>query len=240
MKLSEDIEIIDLALYLHSHNSLVIGDVHIGFEEALNKQGILLPRFQFKDTVERLKKIFTAVPKLKEIIINGDLKHEFGAISEQEWRETLKFLDFLSNHCEKIILIKGNHDVILGPIARKRNIQVVEDHCIDDIFITHGNVIPKKQKLKKAKTVIMGNEHPAVSIREGPRSELFKCFLKGKWKKKLLIVMPSFNLVTTGTDILKEGILSPFLEQDLSKFEVLIVADKVYEFGTVGQLSRQQ
>jgi hypothetical protein len=241
MKLTDDIEIFDLSLYLHKRNSLVIGDVHIGFEEALNKQGILLPRFQFKDTLQRLKKIFSLLPskKLNEIIVNGDLKHEFGTISEQEWRETLQFLDFLGGYCAKIILVKGNHDIILDPIAKKRNIAVVKDYCADNIFICHGHIIPDSTNFKKAEIVIMGNEHPAVSIREGPRSELFKCFIKGKWRDKLLIVMPSFNLVTIGTDILKEEVLSPFLKQDLSEFEVFVVGDKTYEFGTIGQLSTQ-
>jgi len=67
----------DLALYLEEYKTLIIGDSHMGFEEALNKQGILVPRFQFKETVIRLEKILKNV-KPETIIINGDIKHVCG------------------------------------------------------------------------------------------------------------------------------------------------------------------
>jgi uncharacterized protein len=146
-------------------------------------------------------------------------------------------IDFLRKHCEKVILVKGNHDVILAPIAKKRGIEIVKDYWLGEILITHGHNIPKDAETANA--VVIGDEHPAVSIREGARSELFKCFLKGKWKNKLLIAMPSFNMVTTGTDILKEKIQSPFLKQNLDDFEVFVVADKVYDFGKLSKIAGQ-
>jgi uncharacterized protein len=237
MTISKGIEIIDLALYLKKHNALVIGDIHLGFEESLTKQGILMPRFQFKDTMQRIEGILAKVKEPGKIIINGDLKHEFGSISSQEWNDAMRMFEFLKKHSEKIVLVKGNHDIILAPIARRQGIDIVDDYWLGDILITHGHVIPKNAE--KAKTVIIGDEHPAVSIREGARSELFKCFLKGSWHKKLLIAMPSFNMVTTGTDILKEKMQSPFLRQDLSDFDVYVVADKVYEFGKLGKIASQ-
>ncbi|MBU1205117.1 MAG: metallophosphoesterase [Nanoarchaeota archaeon] len=232
------IEIIDLGLLLNQEKILVFADFHIGYEEALNKQGILVPRFQFKDVIKRLGKIFSELKKIKidKIIINGDIKHEFGTISEQEWRETLRLLDFMARQCKEIILVKGNHDTILGPIAKKKKVSVVDYYFAGDILITHGHKIPNKNILKKAKTIVIGHEHPAISLREDVRTEKFKCFLKGKYKRKSLVVMPSFCLATEGTDILKEKLLSPFLNQDLKNFEVSVVADKVYDFGKIKNL----
>jgi len=237
MEISKNIEIIDLALYLKKHKTLIIADMHIGYEEELNKKGILIPRFQFKDTVNRLNKILNK-PKIKIIIINGDLKHEFGTISEQEWRETLKILDLLTGN-GKVILIKGNHDTILGPIARKRDVEIKEYYKIGDILIIHGNKIPDKNILKGIKTIIIGHEHPAISLRDKVRAEKFKCFLKGNYKKKTLIVMPSFITATEGTDILNESndilkkkLISPFLN-NINNFEIFIVEDKAYNFGKV-------
>jgi uncharacterized protein len=236
MQISKDIQIQDLSLYFKAYDALVIGDVHLGFEESLTKQGVLMPRFQFKDTIQRLEKILEQV-SAKEIIINGDLKHEFGSISSQEWHDSLLLIDFLRKHCEKVVLVKGNHDVILAPIAKKKGIEIVKDYWLGDTLITHGHVIP--ENAEKAKTVVIGDEHPAISIREGARAELYKCFLKGKWKGKLLVAMPSFNMVTIGTDIFKEKMQSPFLQQDLSDFEVFVVGDKIYEFGKLGKIARQ-
>ena len=236
MKLLEGIETADLALYLKKERTLIVGDVHIGFEEALNKQGILVPRFHLSDVLERLGMIFEKVGKVDTFAINGDLKHEFGTISEQEWRDTLKFIDFASKKCKRIAIVKGNHDVILGPIARKRGIELVHHLVLGENYLIHGDKIPDDSDFKAAKNIIIGNEHPAVSVRYGARSELFKCFLREKWKGKNLIVMPSFNPLTIGSDVMREQMLSPFLKRGIMEFEAFIVADKVYDFGKLRNL----
>jgi putative SbcD/Mre11-related phosphoesterase len=123
----------------------------------------------------------------------------------------------------------------LGPIAKKRNVEVVETYKMDDILILHGDTIPKNID-KGVKTIIIGHEHPAISLRQGIRSEVYKCFLVGKYKKYQLVAMPSFFMFSEGTDILKEEILSPFLKQRLDNFEVYIVSDKVYDFGKLKNL----
>ena len=240
------IETADLALYLKKENIMVIGDVHLGYEEAMAKHGVFMPRFQFKDTISRLEKIFSLLQqrikglkkeKLEAVVVNGDLKHDFGTISDQEWREILKFIDFLLEHAGQVILIKGNHDIKLAPIARKRGIVVVENIAINDKFICHGHEVHASKEFEKSKVVIVGNEHPAVSLRDGARSELYKCFVVGKWKSKKMIVMPSFNQITIGTDILKEKFISPFMQQNLSSFEVFVVGDQVYHFGKVRNIA---
>ena len=251
MKIFNDIELIDLAIY--TNRTLIFTDFHIGYEEALNKQGLMVPRFQFKEIMARLEKIFlklkgrnartesgTNSVGIEKIVVNGDLKHEFGTISEQEWRNTLMLLDYFGQHCEEIVLIRGNHDAILGPIARKRNVKVLRHYLIspiikkeskNKILVIHGNEIPDEKILEGVSTIIIGHEHPAVSVREGARSELFKAFLAGKWKEYNIIVQPSFNLVVEGTDALKEEALSPFLKGNLGKFEAIIAGDKLYRFG---------
>ena len=40
MKLTNDIEIYKLGLLIKSEQTLVIGDLHLGYEESLNKYGI--------------------------------------------------------------------------------------------------------------------------------------------------------------------------------------------------------
>ena len=49
--------------------------------------------------------------------------------------------------------------------------------------------------------------------------------------------MPSLNLVTTGTDILENNLLSPFLDK-ISDFEVYIVSDEILYFGHVKDLKK--
>ncbi|MBL7055302.1 metallophosphoesterase [Candidatus Woesearchaeota archaeon] len=236
MKILKNIELFDLSLFVD--NTLVLTDFHIGYEEALNKRGVLVPRFQFKEIILRLEKIFDRLKskKIEKIVVLGDLKHEFGIISEQEWRHTLKLIDFFGRHCSEIILLKGNHDKILGPIAEKRKVKVLEHYRLGKILCIHGDKLPIKKELEGISTIVMGHEHPAVSIKDNKRAETFKCFLVGKWERKNLVVVPSFNLVTEGTDVLKSRVLSPLLKQDLSNFQAIVVSDKLYDFGKLKSL----
>ena len=149
MELVKGIESADMGIYFD--NILVISDIHIGYEEALNKQGYLVPRFGFSEIIKRLDKIFSEVKRVDKVVLNGDLKHEFGKISETEWRHTLRLLDYLGRKCKEIILIKGNHDTILGPIAKKRNVRIEDSVKVKDKLIVHGDVI--KDVPKGVKTI---------------------------------------------------------------------------------------
>ena len=237
MKICKGVEALDLALKVDS--CLIISDVHIGYEEALNRQGILIPRFQFPEIIKRLDKIFCSCKKkFSKIIINGDLKHDFGIISEQEWRNVLKIIDFLHRHCGEIVIIKGNHDSSIGQIADKRGVKVAEKEIIQTkygkILVTHGDKLP--QDTKEYSVIIIGHEHPAISLRNGQRAETYKCYPAGKYKKSILVVQPSLNPVNEGTDIMKEKLLSPFLRQNLDDFSVFVVEDKIYDFGKLKNL----
>jgi putative SbcD/Mre11-related phosphoesterase len=233
-----NVQIKDLALYLKKEQVLVIGDIHLGYEESMSQRGVLVPRFQLKETLKRLEIILNNL-NVKEVVITGDLKHEFGKILHTESRDTLEFLDFLLKKY-KVIIIKGNHDTVLSYIAQKRNIELKQYYKINDIFICHGDKLIENLDFFSSKTIIIGHEHPAIAISKNSRTETFKCYLIGKYKEKELIVMPSFNILIEGSDILTERILSPFLKKSkLDDFEVHVVADKIYKFGKLKNLRNQ-
>ena len=227
MQIHPNIEIHDLCLYLPKEKTLVIGDLHLGFEESLNKQGVLIPRLQFKETYAKIEKLLEKL-KPKKVILVGDIKHEFATISNQEWNNISRIIKLIKNHA-KLIIIKGNHDAILEPIASREGVEVTRAYHLKNIQFLHGDVIPKKL----SPIIVIGHEHPAISFKERP-TERFKCFLKGKYKKSILIVMPSFNVLSEGSDIMQKHFLSPFLKQaNIKNFEVWIIQDKVYYFGKV-------
>jgi hypothetical protein len=230
MKITKEIEIKDLALYIKKEKALVISDLQLGYEENLLEQGILIPFQQFDEIKTRLKKILKNL-KLQKIIINGDLKHEFGKISRQEWNEVLSLIDFLLKYCKEIIIIKGNHDIVLNSATKKKGIHIQDHYTLNNIFITHGH---KLQEIpKNITTIIIGHDHPAISLKDGDITETYKCYLKGKYKNKTLIVQPSLFLLNEGTDILKYKPSSPFLNQNLNNFEVYVIADKTFYFGKI-------
>lgn len=236
MEIDKGIEIHDLALYLVKEETVIFSDFHIGYEEAVTKGGTLIPRYQFPDTMARVKKILDGI-KVKKIIVTGDLKHEFGTISQTEWKQTLQLLDLFLQYTKDVILIKGNHDPILGPIARKKALQIVPYVLVGEKMICHGDAIIDNANVAKSTHIIIGHEHPAITLHEKTKRETFKCFLKGTFLGKTLIVLPAFNLVTIGTNVLRGDLLSPYLQQDLGNFEVFIVEDTVYSFGKLKQLA---
>ncbi|MGB4611017.1 MAG: phosphoesterase, partial [Methanothermobacter thermautotrophicus] len=85
-RLMDDLEICDLSLIIE--DSMVIADLHLGYEQYLNTQGVMVPGFQFRRIIERIDAI-RDVSGASGIIINGDLKHEFGRVSWQENREII-------------------------------------------------------------------------------------------------------------------------------------------------------
>lgn len=231
-KLADGVYAIDLCTYLPDIKALVIADLHLGFEESLGRQGVLVPRAQYKAIIKRLDWILEHVA-VEHVILNGDVKHEFGTITKQEWREVRRLFEYFQSKNLKITVIKGNHDTILGPIARALQLKEVKEARHKDVLITHGDYAPSKLE----KIVIIGHEHPAITLREKAKAEKFKCFLKGKYKKSVLIVQPSFNTLTEGTDILKEQFLSPLIK-DVSSFEAFIVDDKTHQVLPFGKVSK--
>ena len=233
MEIYKGITALGLGLYIKKYKAYVISDLQIGYEDDLIKKGVFLPKRQFNLINNSLEKIFKKIrPKI--VVINGDIKHDFKRINRQEWKEVIQVIDFILKRCEKLILIRGNHDNFLEVLAKKRGLAVVDYYKLGDICITHGhNISPA---YLSSKIIIIGHEHPAISLREGSKTEKFKCFLVGKYGKSDLIVVPSFNTLSEGTDVTKEKLLSPFLKHDLGNFNVFIVEDRVYKFGKLSKL----
>ncbi len=228
--------IADLSLKVEDY--LVISDLHLGYEQSLNAEGIMIPRFQYPLIIERLEEI-QEKSSCNNIVINGDLKHEFGQISRQEWNETQEFLEYLKANFDDIILIKGNHDNFTRFIAEKSDLRVEECYQIGDSLILHGDKIPSYLDQAEAENLIIGHEHPCIGLRNGERVEKIKCYLAGKYKDWNLIVMPSFNFVTEGSDILQERPLSPFLKAiPGGDLEIYAVEDfEVFDFGRIKDIT---
>lgn len=249
-KKSTKIEFLKNALLI-DNSVLVFSDFHLGYEDYLMRGGIL-PNLQFKETIKALdeifRELFLKVKIIKKIVILGDLKHDFGKVNEAEWREANKMLDYFIQKVgnKNIILIKGNHDNYLIGVARKKNIRLEKYWVYKEIAFMHGNELFKKA-VKDAKTLILGHLHPAISLSDNYKREKFKCFLKGKWKRKSVYILPSFTNITLGYDIIglessysknKDG-FSFIDEKQLKNFEVIIYDNKnkkSYNFGKVERI----
>jgi hypothetical protein len=237
----KDMKFLGTAAWLEDEEILVLGDLHLGYEEYLNVQGVFLPRTQYKKTIGDLDRIFRKIKGVKEIVILGDLKHEFHMVSRQEWKEVLDFIDYLKEKCEKVVLIKGNHDTILEPLAERKELKIKDYYIRNDLAFLHGHKFFGEILDKKIKRIFLGHLHPAISIWEGVKSEVYKCFLVGKWRKKEIVILPSFFPLTEGVDVnIQNTDLEAEFKLKLESFEVFVPVSvsEVLEFGKVRDVGR--
>ena len=227
---------------------LVIGDLHIGYDERFGRS---IGQVQLENILEKLEGIFKQIKELgvrvKEVILLGDVKHYFGEISDIEWRETLSLLDYIKvkSRGAKIIIIKGNHDNILEPIIKKRNIDLKDYYFVSiegkKYCFLHGDKM--FEQCLDADWLLFGHWHPSITLSDNYKRERFKCFLKGKWKRKNVIIFPSFSDIKYGSDLnnLKdENDKFSFIKyKDIIKFEVIIYNNdekKGYNFGKLDKI----
>ena len=235
------VERVGKCLFLTNGNEkvLVVGDLHIGFQQALNDAGILVSRQMFDELIGDFDKIFKKINTVVDkIILLGDIKHDFGQISKEEWNDLLKLFDYLIPKCKKLILIKGNHDNMLEPVAKKRELKLHDYYCWEEFCFLHGHDDHKKLwEDDKIKTIIVGHGHPALKLRDGGRSEKYKCFLYGKLKRKNLIIVPSFSEWYAGSDP-REGDVVLAWDINFDNFNVFVVSDnlEVLDFGKLKKI----
>lgn len=218
---------------------LVVGDLHLGYEEYMNKTGVFVSRQMFDEMISYFDGVFAKVGKVEQIVLLGDVKHDFGSITKQEWNDVLKLFGYLGEECEEIAVARGNHDRILEPIVRKNEKVILRDYFIEKKFaFLHGDKSYLEVYDKNVKYWVIGHGHPAVKISDGVKVEKYKCFLVGKYKGRKIIVVPSFLEVSEGSDP-RENNLGLAWNFNLDKFEVKIVSGddlKVMDFGLLKEL----
>lgn len=221
---------------------VVIGDLHLGYEQSLRSKGYLVPNSALGEMKKELEEIFSSVGKVDKIILLGDLKHEFGRILWDEWQEIRELVEFLRGKLKskgEIVILKGNHDKIVEPIVKKmkkRNVKVVDYLLWKGNAFVHGDKDFERIYDKRVTRWVIGHAHPAVTLREGRKRESYKCFLVGNFKGKEIVIVPSFFSLIAGTDA-RDFDLGLEWDFDLMKFRALVVADlKVLDFGKLGDI----
>ena len=229
-----DTELIGPALLLNKH-TLILSDLHLGAEAAIVGNGVLLPRTQRDDTFKLLDDILSRCTP-DTIILNGDIKHEFGTIQDEEWRYVLQLLDKLASHAT-LKIIKGNHDTILLPILRKRGYDAHDSLTIEDNLILHGDREPTQKELDQATRIIIGHEHPSLMLDDGIRQERYKAFLTGTYKDREIIIMPSMYPLVEGSDVIKDPGLGPLMREAEDLHTHIVEGFDIYPFGPLNNLN---
>jgi uncharacterized protein len=144
--------------------TLLIADLHIGWEVALQEKGIHIPS-QTDKILIKLKNIISEF-KPDRLVILGDVKFTFARAEFAEWQDVPDFFSYLLRFIDDISVVRGNHD---GNIERlmpeKVKLLPASGAIVDGVGIFHGHKWPSSNLLK-CKTLVMGHLHPSVVFRD--------------------------------------------------------------------------
>lgn len=223
----------DGAVFFPSERLLCMADLHLGYEAELRARGVHVPAGEFADLTRRIERLLDET-KPRIVVLNGDVKHGIGTISDSEWRHIRLLIEVIRRNSE-LVIVTGNHDVMLGPITKVAGVATTAQYVDGEAAFLHGDALPEDLPAE-VRVVVVGHEHPAVRVADGARTELVKCYLVGAWEGRRLIVLPSMFSLTVGSDVLSVPTHSPFL-RDIAQFSVYVQGeDEVLFFGKVKDL----
>lgn len=183
-----NIEIQNHSFILHQFGSifwseksiLLISDVHFGKVSHFRKHGIAIPHDAISENFSRLE-ILLADFQPKTIIFLGDLFH---STKNSEWD---LFANWTKSVSPKIILVKGNHDIIDELLFEKLNIEVIPELIIDEFILTHHPL--ENNTLFN----FCGHIHPGIKLRAKAKQSLnISCF----FQKPKQMILPAFGEFT--------------------------------------------
>jgi len=202
--------------------SLVITDLHLGFESNLSLNNVFLGKN--KTVIEITKEIEKIIKKTKpdSLILLGDVKSGIKSITKTEWETVPIFFERI-NKLIDTILVPGNHDANIEKlIPNGITLASSKGIIIDDILLTHGHTMPS-ENFSQVNTIVMGHVHPVFfqeeSLINGERVWVsIKCkkqkIFSSKSGELEIIILPSFNryFYTTQKKFYKKSIV-PILKK---------------------------
>ena len=154
-----------LLLRRKSERVVVIGDLHIGWEVNLARQGIHVP----SQTSKLLEKAIQVIDVCKptRLIFLGDVKHTVARVEMEEWRDVPDFFEKISKLVSDIEVVPGNHDGNLEPLTTS-NVKILPSTGTvlwKSIGIFHGHAWPSPELLA-CDSLIMGHLHPVIMFKD--------------------------------------------------------------------------
>ncbi|MDR0508616.1 MAG: metallophosphoesterase [Candidatus Methanoplasma sp.] len=194
----------DRCLILDDGPTAVLGDLHLGYESALEEEGMYIPRMNTESIRDALNNVLLEYEP-KRIVLLGDIKHDFKRSKRDAKAEVKKIAELLMEATD-VIVVKGNHDNFLQNILSEIGLMAVNYVDIGGFRMEHGHAD------SKVRPVIIGHEHPSVRI-PGAMSGGMKIHCFVHQRKDGVIVLPPFSPFSAGNDLMPDGkcIMAPAL-----------------------------
>lgn len=224
------------AVLLTESNTLVVADMHLGYEAALEYEGMSIPRVQTRKIERYMDDVLSSVAP-SEVVVAGDMKHNFSRNLIQEYRDIEKFVAVLKGRAP-LRCIKGNHDNYLASILSNYGLALHRELRIGGVRIVHGHLGQRG----KGPTVL-GHIHPSIRLKDNIGGTLKDhCFLYNEAAE--VLILPALSIVAPGLDVLHpdSDYSSPYLEGlGMKDFVPVIFSEgKPLRFPTVGELRSVQ
>jgi putative SbcD/Mre11-related phosphoesterase len=187
--------------------TLVVADLHIGWEMALVQKGIHVPM----QTSKLLKNLVDLILEHKpdKLLILGDVKHTVATAEMGEWHDVPDFFIELRKHVEDISILRGNHDGNLEPLLPE-NVALLPASgvALGEVGFFHGHQWPSPTLLA-CKTLVMGHVHPVIAFRDlagfrFSRQVWVKARCNGTYLAKVLLQKHHVKIENNPTVTLKE------------------------------------
>ena len=184
-----------------AEKSLVITDLHLGFEGNLSQNNIFLGKNTIMlDTISEIEKIIDET-KPDSLILLGDIKSGIRSITKTEWKVVPVFFEGLKEQIG-ITIVPGNHDANIERLVPEGiTFASSKGLIIEDVLLTHGHTMPS-ENFSHINKIIMGHVHPVFfqkeSVVNGKRVWVsIKCkkqeIFPSKTGELEIIIIPSFN-----------------------------------------------
>ena len=177
----------DGAAWLPEEKTIVIADVHVGYELAAQRRGGYLPPIHRGAVVGARVRAIAQAHLAKRVIVAGDLRHSTRDLDAFERAELEDFARAIGGSDVALEVVLGNHDRG-GAIVGQETSGTLRVGPFD-IGHVPPTVVPHRW-------TICGHLHPSVTVRdETGASARYPCALVGE----RLAVLPAFSDWAGGT-----------------------------------------
>ena len=178
----------DGAAWLPASATLVVADVHVGYELAAQRRGGYLPPVQRGAVVGARLTVMVRELSVRRLVIAGDLRHSTLDVDDFERAELAAFAAALPTDVTLDVVV-GNHDRGGSIVGRS----VLGPMRLGDVDIRH-----EPPTVRPARWTVCGHLHPRVTVRdETGASARYPCALVGE----SVVVLPAFSEWAGGTSV---------------------------------------
>ena len=148
----------------NNEKTVVVADLHIGWEVSLAEEGVHVP----SQTIKLQRKLSEIIRKAKpeKILFLGDVKHTIARAEVEEWRDVPQLFESIAKEVNEIMVVPGNHDGNLEPLLPE-NVKIlpITGIRIGETGFFHGHAWPSPELLA-CKNLVIGHLHPVVVFRD--------------------------------------------------------------------------